>query len=264
MSVPAWLLSRPIAHRGLHDAAAGIPENSRAAAEAACAAGHPIELDLQPSADGVAMVFHDDDLARLTGETGPVTSRSAAELGRMRLLDSAETVPSFAEFLDLVAGRVPLLVEIKSQPGSPAIATNALVEAALAALDGYEGAVAVMSFNPFAVAHGVMIRPDLPWGITTGHGPGLFPEHPDTDAAITGGATDPRDYGAAFVSHGLRAQDAPWIGDLRRAGVPVLAWTIRSPEEEAMARGFAANITFERYRPDPGPAPLDHGTDAPD
>ncbi|WP_172329712.1 glycerophosphodiester phosphodiesterase family protein [Mangrovicoccus sp. HB161399] len=259
MTFPAGLLARPIAHRGLHDAGRGIPENSLAAAEAACAEGYGIELDIQPSGDGVPMVFHDGTLDRLTDEAGPVTGRSAEELGRMALLGTAETVPTLAQFLALVAGRVPLLIELKSQPGAPCVATNKLAELALAALAGYPGEVALMSFNPFAIAHGAALRPDLCWGITTGHGPGLFPEDPETDARITGRALDPRDYGAGFLSHGIREGRAPWLSALKAAGLPILAWTVRSPEEEAEARRFAANITFERYRPAGPEAALDPG-----
>ncbi|WP_138469745.1 glycerophosphodiester phosphodiesterase family protein [Poseidonocella sp. HB161398] len=263
MSLPAGLLSRPIAHRGLHELARGIPENSLAAAEAACRAGYAIELDLQPSLDGVAMVFHDDRLDRLAGRPGLAAETLAADLEAMPILGTAERVPRFAAFLDLVAGRVPLLVELKSQPGSPVTATAKLAELALAALDGYRGEVAVMSFNPYAVAHGAMLRPDLAWGVTTGHGPGLFPQDPALDAQITGGPLDPRDYGGCFISHGLHAAEATWIGPLRAAGLPVLAWTVRSPEDEVLARRFAANITFEGYRPALPAAGLDRPAETP-
>ena len=113
--LPAAFLAAPIAHRGLHDRGAGRIENSLSAIRAARDAGYGIEIDLQRSSDGVAMVFHDDTLDRLTDETGPVRARSAAELSHIRLKDSTDTIPTFAEVLAEVAGRVPLLVEIKDQ-----------------------------------------------------------------------------------------------------------------------------------------------------
>ena len=117
MTLPPAFLRLPIAHRALHDRAQGRPENSRAAIRAAIAAGYGIEIDLQASADGVAMVFHDDDLGRLTGATGPVRARTAAELGAIRLTDAEDGIPTLAEVLEIVAGRVPLLIEIKDQSG---------------------------------------------------------------------------------------------------------------------------------------------------
>ena len=247
--LPGLLRTLPLAHRGLHDPGAGIAENSLAAVRAAMDAGYGIELDLQPSQDGVAMVFHDDDLDRLTAATGPVRARHAAELSALPLTGDPGTIPRFAEVLALVAGAVPLLVEIKSQPGDPRTATLPLVEAALADLAGYAGPLALMSFNPFAVAHGARLRPDLAWGVTTGHGEPLWPDDPDLDRRLIQSAIDPRDWGGSFVSHGLWDAGAPWLPALAAAGVDILSWTIRSPADEARARRYAGNITFEGYRP---------------
>ena len=106
-SLPPEFLSHPLAHRALHDRAKGRPENSRAAIRAAVAAGYGIEIDLQLSADGVAMVFHDEELGRLTEATGWVNQRSAAALGALRLRDAADGIPTLAEVLALIAGAVP-------------------------------------------------------------------------------------------------------------------------------------------------------------
>src|SRR3954454_12409043 len=108
----AGLIARPFAHRGLHGG--GRIENSRAAFAAAIAAGSGIELDVQASADGEAMVFHDADLARLADARGALAAWSAAELGRFRLNGSDETIPTLSEILALIAGRAPLLIEVKS------------------------------------------------------------------------------------------------------------------------------------------------------
>src|SRR4051812_27493970 len=138
----AQLIARPFAHRGLHGD--GRIENSRAAFLAAIAAGHGIELDVQASADGQAMVFHDADLARLADARGALGTWSAAELGRFRLGGSDETIPTLGEILALIAGRAALLIEVKA-PNRP---VAALCRSVAAALSGYSGPVGVMSFNP--------------------------------------------------------------------------------------------------------------------
>ena len=138
----AQLIARPFAHRGLHGD--GRIENSRAAFEAAIAAGSGIELDVQASADGQAIVIHDYDLERLTEGSGGVRSLPAAELARIRLRESDETIPTLAEILALVGGRAALLIEVKS----PDRRVAALCRAVSSALSGYKGPVAVMSFNP--------------------------------------------------------------------------------------------------------------------
>ena len=116
--LPASFLSRPLAHRALHDVQDGRPENSLAAIRAAISAGYGIEIDLQLSKDGQAMVFHDYGLQRLTQEKGAVRQRTAAELSQIHLIGGDEGIPTFAEVLALVDGRVPLLVEFKDQDGA--------------------------------------------------------------------------------------------------------------------------------------------------
>lgn len=249
MSLASDFLRLPIAHRGLHDLSAGKPENSLPAFEAACALGYGIELDVQPAADGTPMVFHDDTLDRLTDRTGRTDACSAAELTRLHVLGTQATVPTLAQTMDLVAGRVPLLIEIKDQSGPPKTATNALTTAVIETLQDYTGPVAIMSFNPFAMAHGASIAPELAWGITTGHGNPLWVEYPDLDAEVIQAPIDPRTWGGCFISHGLHGADDPWLAGLRDEGVPILSWTIRSLADEAKARGFATNITFEGYLP---------------
>ena len=136
------LAVQPFAHRGLHGA--GRVENSRAAFKAAIAAGHGIECDVQAARDGEAFVFHDYDLGRLTDAEGPLAGRPAAELDRIMLAGTAETLPRLPEILTLVGDRAPLLIEIKTRDRQVA----PLCLSVRRALEGYRGAVAVMSFNP--------------------------------------------------------------------------------------------------------------------
>ncbi|PWE32649.1 phosphodiesterase [Maritimibacter sp. 55A14] len=250
--LPAPFLRLPLAHRGLHDRAAGVIENSPAAIEAAIAAGYGIEIDLQLSRDGQAVVYHDYALHRLTGETGPVRQRDALDLGRIALAGSArtETIPTFAEVLALVAGRAPLLVEIKDQDGALGPDTGTLERAAARDLRNYAGPAAVMSFNPYAVAAFGAAAPDVPRGLTTS---AFRPEDwrllPVARAAALRGIPDFDRVGATFISHEAADLARPRVAALKKTGAAILCWTVRSPQTEAEARRVAHNITFEGYRP---------------
>jgi glycerophosphoryl diester phosphodiesterase len=247
--LPAAFLGPPIAHRGLHDRAAGRIENGRAAVAAAVAAGYGVEIDVQRAADGEAMVFHDEALGRLTGAPGLVAEHDAAALGRLRLTGSDEGVPTLGEILALVAGRAALLVEVKDQDGALGPAVGALEARVAALLAHYDGPVAVMSFNPHAVAALAAAAPGLPRGLTTCAFDRADWPLPDYRRAELAGMADFARVGASFVSHDRRDLGSPAVARRRAEGVPVLCWTVRSPAEEAAARAVAANVTFEGYRP---------------
>lgn len=248
-ALPAAFLAAPLAHRALHDRAQGRPENSRAAIRAAIAAGYGIEIDLQLSADGQAMVFHDEGLERLTAATGWVKDRSAAELGAIALRDSDEGIPTLAEVLAIVAGRVPLLIEVKDQMLTPGGRIGPLEQATVAALRGYAGPVALMSFNPDAVAELARLAPDLPRGLTTGSfDPVEYAPLPPDLCARLREIPDYDRVGAGFISHEAADLDRARVLALKAAGARILCWTITSPEAEARARRVAENITFEGYQ----------------
>jgi len=249
-TLPRAYLAAPIAHRGLHDRARGIVENSRAAAEAAIAAGYGIELDLQRAGCGEAMVFHDATLLRLTGCSGLVADYPARELTRMKLEGSDETIPTLGDFLAVVAGRAPLLIEVKDQDGFLGPEVGALEARVAEVLADYDGPVALMSFNPHSVAALAHAAPALPRGLTTCSFEGADWSLPDYRRAELAGIHDFDRAGAAFISHDKDDLANPAVVRLRARGVPVLAWTIRSPEEEARARRLADSITFEGYKPD--------------
>ncbi|WIY27105.1 glycerophosphodiester phosphodiesterase family protein [Parasedimentitalea psychrophila] len=248
-ALPADFLRLPIAHRALHDVTDGRPENSRAAIRAAIAAGYGIEIDLQLSADGQPMVFHDYDLERLAEARGPVNllTRDQARATPLRGGDG-EGIPDLAEVLDLVAGQVPLLIEIKDQDGQMGPDIGALERAAAAALQGYSGPLALMSFNPNSVAELARLAPELPRGIvTSGYD---FEAWPELTGPICNRLRDMPDLdrvGASFISHQASDLSRPRVQRLRDGGLPVLCWTIRSQVEERAARVFADNVTFEGY-----------------
>ncbi len=248
VALPRAFLDRPIAHRALHDVTQGRPENSRAALRAASAAGYGIEIDLQLSRDGAAMVFHDYDLRRLTGQGGAVAQHSAAELGALTLLHGDEGIPTLAEVLADLRGAAPLLIELKDQDGALGPGIGALEEATADALRGYQGDVALMSFNPHSVARMAALCPDLPCGLTTcAFAPADWPTVPAARLAELAEIPDAARIGASFISHQWRVLAAPRVAALKQAGLSVLCWTIRSPQEAQQALQVADNITFEGF-----------------
>lgn len=253
MTLPAAFLKGHIAHRGLHGIAADgtrRPENSMAAFRAAVELGVAIELDLQPSSDGVAMAFHDYDLTRLTGAVGPINGVTAPDLSSILLRDSDEGIPTLADVLTMVDGRVPLLIEVKDQDGDMGPNVGILENATMAALNGYAGAVAVMSFNPHSVTCFQRSAPDLPRGlVTSAFDARHWPELTDATRERLVAIPDFDRLGCDFISHQADALDMPRVTELKRAGAAIMCWTVRSPAQEAEARKIADVVTFEGYLP---------------
>ena len=247
----APFLDRPIAHRTLHDLANGRPENSWEGLAAAMALNLPVEVDLQLSRDGVPMVFHDEDLDRLTAETGRVDARDAAELSAIPLVGGQRGIPRFDEFMTHVAGGVPVLVELKDQDGALGPKHSVMEAAVCDILRGYDGAVAVMSFNPHMIARCAELAPDLPRGLVTD--PFLTEDWPEVDALRRAQLAEIPDYeevGACFISHNVKYLEDKAVAGVTRAGGRVFCWTVRCAEQEAEARRIAQNITFEGYIPE--------------
>jgi glycerophosphoryl diester phosphodiesterase len=222
--------------------------------KAAVAAGYGIEIDVQLTASGEAVVFHDEDLSRLTAETGPVRDRRLGEITAIPLKGGG-TIPSLTDVLWAVAGRVPLLIEVKDQDGRMGPNVGELEQAVAIDLAAYEGPVAVMSFNPHSVDALRHYAPSVPRGLTTcSWRPEDWPELPEETCLRLREIPDFVRTGSAFVSHEAGDLARPRVRELKDAGVPILCWTIRSPEAEAEARKIADNVTFEGYRPEPRPA----------
>ncbi len=248
MALPVEFLCQPLAHRGLHDLAHGLPENSPAAFQRAIDHGYGIELDVQLSADGQAMVFHDEDLDRLTEETGPITARTAAALGQIPLTAGQDNIPTLTEVLAQVNGQVPLLIEIKDQDGQLGPNTGLLECAVARDLAKYQGPVAVMSFNPHAVAAFTKAAPNIAVGLVTcdftDKGWEAVPD--DRRAQLTQ-LPDLARLNASFISHDRADLGSPVVARVKASGLPILCWTIRTPDQERAARKVADNITFEGY-----------------
>lgn len=248
MTLPASFFEKPITHRALHDRKAGRVENSIKSIKAAIAAGYGIEMDVQLTSDGQAMVFHDDMLDRLTGQTGPVRARTRAELEAIPLKDDGGTIPSLETVLALVNGHVPLLIEIKDQDGAMGPNIGPLEEATCTALKDYKGDVALMSFNPHAVAACAELAPDIPRGIvTSSYLQQFWPEVPDQVRDALRNIPDYDRTGSCFISHEATDLDRPRVAELKAQGAHILCWTIRSAKQEADARRIVDNVTFEGY-----------------
>lgn len=251
MNAPALdpsFLTTPIAHRGLHDKAAGVIENSRAAVSAAAEAGYGIEIDVQLSADGEAMVFHDDRLMRVTGEAGRVRTRTARELGFIELTGGEETIPTLAEILAIVGGRVPILVETKDQHGGLGPVDGRLERRAARLLSAYPGPAALMSFNPHSVAICAEAAPDIARGrVTCAFRADDWPNVAHARRAELRPLRDLDALRCGFISHQHGDLHSNEVREVKEAGLPILCWTIRSRDDEATARRVADNVTFEGY-----------------
>ncbi len=241
---------RPIAHRGLHNTAKGIVENTWAAFAAAIDKGYGIECDLRPASDGTPFVFHDAEFARLIDAPGRIDGASAAAIANLVYRTSSERVLTFADFLTLVAGRVPLLVEIKSDWSDP---NAAFLKAIATAVAGYKGLLALMSFDPAVMNAIKALAPGVPRGIVSGmySGKGWWPDKIDEERAfrlshlLESGPVEP-----AFYSYDVRSLPTPvtqFVRDVIRA--PVMTWTVRTPSDVEKARQWADGITFEGFEP---------------
>lgn len=241
-----WLTARPVAHRGLHGN--GLIENSLSAAAAALAADYAIEVDLQLSADGEIVVFHDGTLDRLTAEKGEVAARTLAELKSIKFNKSDDTIPSLADLLQLVNGRVPLFLELKS----PWNGSVTLVHKVAHALTDYRGPVAVMSFDPDLVAELKRYAPALPRGIVAErnylhpHWKFLTPARKRYLGLLLH-LFRTRPHFVAYAQFDLPSL-APKIAR-SLFGIPLLTWTIRLERERQRVAGIADQIIFENIRP---------------
>jgi glycerophosphoryl diester phosphodiesterase len=249
MRAPDWLTARPVAHRGLHDRARGIIENMPGAAAAAVAANFAIECDIQLTADGEAMVHHDGLLGRLTEGSDALLGKTSAELKQVVFKDTPEQMMSLGDLCALVAGRVPLVIEVKSRFDGD----RKLVARMAEVLASYDGPAAGMSFDPDQVAALHELLPSRPRGIVAER---------DYSEANWPEATPAQRRGMLQLRHALRTRPhfvawgvddlpslAPWIAR-NVFGCPLLTWTVRTPEQRAIAARHADQMIFEGFLPE--------------
>ncbi len=235
------LIERPFAHRGLHGG--GLIENSRPAFEAAIAAQMGIELDVQLSRDGIAIVFHDEQLGRLTDRQDRLDALSAAEIMTIPYKGTSETIATLAEALAMIAGRAPLLVEVKA-PGHD---VRALAAAVLGDVRHYEGPVAIMSFNPQVGAWFAAHAPDLLRGLVVTEAGRRWRGTVARRLALWRARPD-------FLAYDIRDLPSPFASRQRRLGMKILTWTCRSDDDFAVAGRYADQIIHERARLSPEPS----------
>jgi glycerophosphoryl diester phosphodiesterase len=248
MAAPDWLTARPIAHRGYHDRTARRIENTLPAAAAAVDRRFAIELDLQLTADNRPVVFHDRTFDRLTETTGPLAAKTLAEAKAARFKETDARIPTLEELLDLVDGRVPMVIELKSDWSGD----RRLEQAVAPILATYSGPAAVMSFDPASMATMRRLAPSLPRGLIADH----FDDGPDWGHLSAARRFALRHLLAVgtvlpdFVSYGIKAlpANAPLL--LHHFGMTLITWTVRTPEDLAKAREYTDQITFEGFDAD--------------
>jgi glycerophosphoryl diester phosphodiesterase len=248
LRAPDWLTARPVAHRGLHDAARGVIENMPAAAQAAISGNFSIECDIQLTADGEAMVHHDDALGRLNEGAGALLDMTAAQLKAITFRNTSERMMSLGDLCALVNGRVPLVIEVKSHFNGD----RKLVRRMAEVLASYSGPAVGMSFDPDQVLALREIMPALPRGIVAERSYDAA-DWPEASPAQRRGmmhlrhAFYTRPHFVAYWVNELPAP-APWIAR-NLFGLPLLAWTVRTPEQRVRAARDADQMIFEGFRP---------------
>ncbi len=237
-----WTYRIPIAHRGLHDEQ--FPENSLAAFRAAVEQGYAIELDLHLLPDGNFAVFHDDDLKRMTGQEGKIQSLTTAQLAEYKLKATAEGIPEFHQVLDCVAGKVPLLIEMKLTKDNVQ-AAMVLREVMHSYQAKYAGAFVVESFDPRFLLALKEVAPEMVRGQLAAQNSG-YPD-PEENQRLAQCAynvlTEPD-----FIAYQISDLPLAWLEVARREGMPVLGWTVRNNQQWKAAKPHCDNLIFEGIR----------------
>ncbi len=243
-----WLVERPIAHRGLHSVATGVIENSTTAALAAVQHNFSIECDVQITRDGEAVVFHDFALERLTNGHGLVCDHKASALAQIEMKKTSDRIPTLEEFLQLVAGRVPVIVEIKSEHKGDMRLTHRVI----ALVKNTSKAVALKSFDPQIVSELRRLAPEIPRGIIAMNSY-EYPEFVHLAASEKHAMANLLHYPEMqpdFISWNVKdlPSAAPFL--CRNAlGLPLMTWTVRSEADRKMAATYADQAVFEGFIP---------------
>lgn len=232
-----WLTARPIAHRGFHDLNKTRWENTLSAFRAAVDRNYAIECDVHLSSDGAPVVFHDHDLKRLAGVEGSIVDKTAVQMADLRIGGTDDHAPTLTEMLDLVAGRVPLVIELKGTEGKD----DGLVAAVAALLRTYSGPAAIMSFDHWLVRQFAVEAPGIPAGLTA-HG--NKPEELEAHFSMLA-------HPISFVSWGVHDLPSPFVAFVRdKLSMPVITWTVRDGKSRQATQAHADQMTFEGFDPD--------------
>lgn len=232
----SWLKGQRFAHRGLFCEAESAPENSRAAFKAAIAVGHGFELDVQVTADGIPMAFHDRELTRLAGKAGLVDHMIWEDLSGFTLQATTETIPTLAEALEIAGKKAPVLVEIKK-----ALDPSRVAAAVDGALEGHPGPVAVMSFDPRIVRWFMQNRPDIARGLVAGPRDGPKWLRNSLGPFVSHAFCNPH-----FTAFDVSALPSPYTKWIRKKEAVVATWTVRTEVDAARAERHADAFIYER------------------
>ncbi|RWX76127.1 glycerophosphodiester phosphodiesterase [Neorhizobium lilium] len=231
----------PVAHRGYHDMNGQIWENTLSAFSRAVEAGFAIECDVQLAGDSVPVIFHDGDLQRLCGISGDLRERTSAELGMLAVGGTKDRIPTLKQMLNLVAGRVPLVIEIKGRTSEE---DDGFADTVLEVLEGYQGKIALMSFDYHILRELKAAGSPYPLGLTAeGNKPEEFFDH---DEAMQ--------LGLDFISYYWGHLPNSFVTAQRTAGVPIVTWTVRDENAREQTHRHADQMTFEGFDPRTSPS----------
>lgn len=232
-----FLTNKLFAHRGLWDK--DHPENSLGAFKDAIENGYGIELDVNPIEDGTPVVFHDSKLSRMTGKDGYIQNLSHEEFNDIKLVGSEEKIPTLEEVLKLVHGKVPLLIEIKSQDK-----VGDLERKVLELLRNYKGEFAIQSFNPYTLNWFYKHAPKIWRGQLASYFKG-------TKLGLFKKAVLRRLGMKKITHHDFVNYDISNLPNrfTKKLDVPLLTWTINNQEEYLKAIQYADNVVFQGFEP---------------
>ncbi len=228
-----WLRDSPISHRALHDKSRQVYENTLSAAQASVEAGYPIEVDLQISSDTVPMVFHDYQLERMTGVHAGIRQTESSELQSMKIGNSDDCIPTLAQLLDLVGGKVGLVLELKGLPGKD----DGFIRAVTDLLDTYAGDAVIMSFHHHLLRDARRLAPHLPLGLTAEGDDRFYDDHKSISLECN----------VDFVSYHVEGLETQFAMEFRETGRPLISWTIRDREQYAYSLKYSDQPTFEGF-----------------
>ncbi len=236
MTTIDWLTKQPISHRGLHDLNNKRWENTLPAFQAAIDAGFAIECDVHLTKDKQVIIFHDNDLKRLANRDGSISDLTLEEARQLKIGNTNDCAPSLQDMLELVRGRVPIVIELKGIEGSD----DGLVEAVAQQLTAYQGPVAIMSFCHHLIRQFSQYAPNIPCGLTA--------EGSNTKALEAHFSMLAHDLD--FVSFHVTELPCPFITFVRnKLNLPVITWTVKDMDTKRHSDQYADQITFEGFDP---------------
>ena len=231
-----WMTARPIAHRGFHDAGNAIYENTLSSCKAAIDRGFNIEIDLHPSKDKIPVVFHDPSLKRMCNDDRNIRQMNIAELQKINIGDSQDHIASLDELLNLVDGKVGIIMELKGVLGED----DGFVESVGNSLKNYAGPVAMMSFFHWLLKDARKLGMKVPLGLTAMAGDNMYTSH----KSIT------NDCQLDFVSYSYEDLSCKFVREIRESQLPTICWTIKSPQDMHQSLQYCDQVTFEGFNPD--------------